>query len=237
MTLGIMQPYFFPYLGYYSLINCANYFILFDTPQYIRHGWVNRNRILSATENPTYITVPIQKTGQQTPINEIKIDNTQNWKKTIIGKLSFYKRISAPYYKDTICLVEDLLVHDYIKLSDLNAFTLKETCQYLGITTKIESFSSLNLTLDNINEPDDWALQITQQLKYDTYINPPGGMSFFVPTKYRNNGIELKFQEFIPTQYAQHISHFEPNLSILDCLMFCRPCEILDMLDNYRYLT
>ena len=91
-----MQPYFFPYLGYFHLINSVDEWIIFDTPQYIRHGWVNRNRILHPKSGWLYITVPLVKHPQNTPINEIKIANQKDWKRLILAQLNHYKKI--PFY-------------------------------------------------------------------------------------------------------------------------------------------
>lgn len=85
LKLGIMQPYFFPYIGYFSLINYCDRFIYFDTPQYIHHGWVNRNRILKQGNDAAYITVPTKKAARDTPINKIIINNALAWKEKIYG--------------------------------------------------------------------------------------------------------------------------------------------------------
>ena len=105
LKLGIMQPYFFPYIGYFSLINYCDRFIYFDTPQYIHHGWVNRNRILKQGNDAAYITVPTKKAARDTPINKIIINNDLAWKEKIYGQLSYYKR-KAPYYYTAIEVVK-----------------------------------------------------------------------------------------------------------------------------------
>lgn len=93
MKLGIMQPYFFPYLGYFSLIKHTDRFILFDTVQFIRHGWIERNRILKPNEGWQYIQVPLIKDkGRDTVIKDVKIRNTENWQQKIIAQLQHYKK-------------------------------------------------------------------------------------------------------------------------------------------------
>ena len=97
MRLGIMQPYFMPYLGYFSLIKNTDEFILFDTVQFIRHGWIERNRILKPSGGWQYFQVPIIKeNGRETVIKNVRINNSENWKSKILAQLQHYKK-KAPY--------------------------------------------------------------------------------------------------------------------------------------------
>ena len=98
MKLAIMQPYFMPYIGYISLIKNTDQFILFDTVQFIRHGWIERNRILKPNEGWQYIQVPLIKdNGRDTVIKNVRINNAENWKSKIIAQLQHYKK-KAPNY-------------------------------------------------------------------------------------------------------------------------------------------
>ena len=101
MKLGIMQPYFFPYIGYISLVKHTDEFILFDTVQFIKHGWIERNRILKPTGGWQYISVPLEKHSLSTLIMDTKIRNNDDWKAKILNQLVHYKR-RAPYKKETI---------------------------------------------------------------------------------------------------------------------------------------
>ena len=92
MKIEIMQPYLFPYIGYFSLIKNTDHFVFFDTPQYIRKGWINRNRIIGATGEAVFFTIPVQKAKRETPINKIMISQNENWKMKILGQLNVYKR-------------------------------------------------------------------------------------------------------------------------------------------------
>ena len=87
MKIAIMQPYFFPYIGYFSLIKNTDHFIFFDTPQYIRKGWINRNRIIGANGDATFFTVPVQKMPRETAINKMLISQNEDWKQKILGQL------------------------------------------------------------------------------------------------------------------------------------------------------
>ena len=106
MKLGIMQPYFFPYLGYFSLIQACDKFIIFDTPQFIRRGWIERNQILNVKSEKLFVKVPLLKSSLGTPINEISINNDQDWENKIYAQLVPYKK-KAPFYKEVIELLEN----------------------------------------------------------------------------------------------------------------------------------
>ena len=230
MKIAIMQPYLFPYIGYFSLIKNTDFFVFFDTPQYIRKGWINRNRILSANGDITYFTVPIQKADRNTPINKIIVSNNYDWKMKTLGQLNIYKK--APNYGRVIDLVKGIFNTDTMLISDLAIKSIVKTCEYLDI--KYDIFSKMNLALPEVKEPDEWALYITKELGYNTYINPPGGMSFFNREKYQINDVDLQFlvQEIIP--YRQNREVFIPALSMIDVMMFCSCNEINEMLCKYK---
>ncbi len=144
MTLGIMQPYFFPYLGYFELIGQCDNWIVFDTAQYIRHGWVNRNRILHPNSGWQYITVPLQKHARETPINQTETQPYEQWESRILGQLQHYKK-KAPGYELVSELVRDCLGPQETNLSRLNVITLRKTCEVLGIPFRYQIFSEMNL--------------------------------------------------------------------------------------------
>ena len=87
-----MQPYFFPYLGYFSLIKATNNWIVIDSVQFIRHGWIERNRIFNPQSDWQYIKVPLVKHSRNTLIKNIKIRKEENWKQKIFAQLMCYKK-------------------------------------------------------------------------------------------------------------------------------------------------
>ena len=133
MKLGIMQPYFFPYIGYISLIKNTDKFILFDVVQFIRHGWIERNRVLKQDKGWQYISVPLKKHEQTTLIKDIKINNDEDWKNKILAQLQHYKK-KSPFYKQTIDVVTKGLNIETDSIVELNYSTLKAVCEYLEIS-------------------------------------------------------------------------------------------------------
>ena len=234
MRLGIMQPYFFPYIGYFQLMNAVDQWIVFDTPQYIRHGWVNRNRILSHGTNVwKYITVPIQKCSRNTPILSVKISD-RDWQTELSRSFDFYSARKAPYVEETIGFVEKSIAGNYELLSDLLVATLNETLQHLEIDTPLLRFSEMNIELGDIEHPGQWALKISQAVGASVYINPPGGREIFDDREFAQAAIDLQFLEPNLEEYDQGRDDFTSGLSIIDCLMFNGKDKVREMVKVFR---
>lgn len=235
MRLGIMQPYFCPYIGYFSLIKHTDKFILFDTAQFIRHGWIERNRVLKSDGGWQYISVPLVKHSQKTSINEIKINNDINWKEKIFAQLVHYKK--APYYNVVLEMMQEVFKKEYTDIVSLNKAVLEYVCRYLDISTEILIFSKMNLKLNEVKSADEWALNICQEIEgVDEYWNPPGGQDFFDTQKYERAGIDIKFQKICLRMYKQGKFEFVEGLSIIDVMMYNSPKEINDMLDDFELM-
>lgn len=236
MRVGIMQPYFFPYAGYFSLIKHTALFVLFDTPQFIRHGWIERNRVLKPGEGWQYVRAPLVKHPREARIREVLINNSEPWRERLLAQLEHYRK-RAPFYPEVTALLRQLFGREYSTIVDFDRASLAAVCDYLGIRTPLRVFSEMGLEVEPAAAPDEWALNICRALPgADEYWNPPGGLSFFDRSKYEAAGVRLKFQRILPTEYDQRRPAFEPGLSILDALMFNPPDEVNRMLDRYELL-
>ena len=235
MKLGIMQPYFFPYIGYFSLIANVDKFIILDDVQFIRHGWIERNRILKPKEGWQYIAVPLQKHKQKVAISDIKINNMVDWKRKILSQLLHYKK--APFYNEVIALVEEIFAQEYESITELDIVALKKVSEYLGIDTEIVLFSKMNLKIEKVNDSDEWALNICKAMGgVKEYWNPPGGQSFFDKEKYKEAGIKLYFHNIDLIPYYQKNIQFERGLSIIDVMMFNSVKNIREMIGKFTLL-
>lgn len=233
MKIGIMQPYFFPYIGYFQLIHAVDQWVVFDTPQYIRKGWVNRNRVLKQNGGAKYVGITIAKSLRETAINQVKIAE-QNWQTPILNALDYYKLVKAPYYNQTISFLKDTLAIEGDLLAPALIHFIKACCAYIQIPFSYQVFSEMKFTIGEVNEAGDWAFEIAKALNADAYINPPGGKSIFDPEKFHTAGIKLQFIEPKLTPYNQRNESFEPGLSIIDVMMFNSPPEIREMLTQYE---
>ncbi len=234
MKLGIMQPYFFPYLGHFDLINRVDEWIVFDTAQYMRHQWVNRNRILHPTSGWQYITVPIKKHSRETPIHQIQTAEDCDWRGRVLRQLQHYRK-AAPFYADVMGFLETCFADTGSNLAETNTLMTERTCRRLGIATPFRVFSRMNLALlGPVEGPGDWALRISHALGADAYVNAAGGAGLFDAAKYAAHGIRLTIQAFTPMTYDCRPFQFEPGLSIIDVMMWNAPEAIKAHLDQQR---
>jgi hypothetical protein len=217
MILGIMQPYFFPYLGYLNLIKRSDRWIVFDEVQYIHKGWMNRNRILHPSKDWQYINAPIRDRHRGILIKDVLVNNQIDWRGKIVRQLSHYR--AAPFYSDVISLVEECLSAEE-SLSRLNTHILDRICNYIGIPFNYEYFSEMNLQIGEIHGPGDWALEISKSLSADEYINPPGGEHLFDADAFREANIKLTIADQPLMEYACGKFNFIPGLSVVDVLMW-----------------
>jgi len=233
MKAAIMQPYFFPYLGYFSLIKHTDRFILLDTVQFIKRGWIERNRVLNHGEGWTYIKVPLERHSRNIAICDIVVRDNEDWRIKILAKLRHYKK-QAPYFNIVMELCESAFSGVFEDIVSLNVAMLKAILGYLEIEKSIDIFSELDINIEKPRAPDEWCLNICKAIgNVDEYWNPSGGKSFYDCAKYERCNIKLRFHEVALEPYNQNREGFEPGLSILDVMMFNSVQEVNKMLDNY----
>lgn len=233
MILGIMQPYFFPYLGYFDVINRADKWIVFDGVKYSHKSWVNRNRILHPKEGWQYISVPVHKSSENARICDVVPVDMRLAEQRILGQLEHYRKRRAPFFREVVDLVKKTFATPNLNsISDLNVAGLKWVCDCIGIKFDYSIFTQLKLELPTINHPGQWALEIADALKADCYVNPPGGKEIFLAHEWTERGIRLEFTDLVKFHYAT--GDFNPieHLSILDVLMWNEPVVIKRYLDS-----
>jgi hypothetical protein len=233
MKLAIMQPYFFPYLGYFQLIHAVDRFILFDDVQYIRHGWINRNRILKPVTDHQYILLATADHHRDTLIKDVQAKGGYEWKEKILRQVEHYKKRS-PYYTQVLQLLQACFENNDTNITMLNGHYLKMVCDYIGIDFKIEISSAMSFDYSQVQDAGEWALKISEQLGADEYINPQGGVALFDPAKFEQSKIKLSFASPVLEEYSQRRPVFEAGLSIIDILMFNTPEQVRAMLNNYK---
>lgn len=243
MKLACMQPYFFPYIGYFQLIQSVDTFILYDLVQYKKNGWIHRNRLLELNKGDCYIHVPIKKTGLTQLIKDVEIDNASDWSHKICLMLQHnYKR--SPYFDQLYPFFEELLSQPFQTLSRLNCETIKAIAGLLDIQTRIiqnsEPYLFIEKQLQIKSSPyttrEQRIFLICQQEGACTYINAIGGQMLYKKELFRENKIELQFLQTEDIQYKQPAPAFYPNLSILDVLMNCGTEQTKDNLYLYKLI-
>ncbi len=233
-----MQPYTFPYIGYFQLINYVDKWVVFDDTQYISKGWVNRNRILhpDSKKEWQYFTIPVKKHSRKSKIQDIEINTELNWKDELLGKLSHYKK-KAPFYMETVDFLGDCISTNDYKLSEWTVHTLKSTCDYLDLSFDYSIFSKMDINTENIEHAGEWALRISDAIGVDEYVNPPSGYRIFKENEFLEKNIKLRFLKPNLTPYIQRRSSFTAGLSIIDVLICNDKNQIREMLMEHEILT
>lgn len=228
MTVGIMQPYFFPYIGYWQLIAAVDRYVVYDDVAYIKGGWINRNNIL-INGAASLITLPLEKVSSYKNINEINITTDKvQIKKCLKSLMLAYSK--APYFSDVMPIIESVFAStDNIAKFNYNA--IEKIKEYLGLQTEI--ILSSNLEKNNELKAQDKVIHINKLLKSDMYINAIGGMDLYSRDDFRKHDIGLKFLKTGDIMYKQFKDGFVPNLSIIDVLMFNGKSRVLELLQQY----
>jgi len=221
-----MQPYFFPYIGYFQLIHAVDTFVVYDDVNYIKRGWINRNNILADGE-PTLISLETSGASQNKLISQVKVgDNRHKLLKTIK-----YRYSAAPYCDKVMPLIERILGNEESNLATFLSAQLREICRYLDV--RINWCTSSSLDKDVSLKGQDKIIAICRVLAADQYVNPVGGRELYQHEIFSKQGIELSFLESRISGYAQFQHKFVPSLSIIDVLMFNDRRNIHNFLDEY----
>lgn len=232
MKLGIMQPYFFPYLGYFDLINRTDQWVIFDVVKYQPRSWMNRNRIADPAKGWQYITVPVDKHVGLGRICDVRVVDPEAAHARIRGQLAHYRKARAPYYTPVTRLVDMVFASRPGELlRDLNTSSLLAVCDYLGIRMDHENLSEMGLPITEIEHAGQWALEISDALGAREYVNPPGGREMFREDEWRARGITLSFTELLNYRYPTGPYDFVERLSVLDVLMWNAPEQVKAYLD------
>jgi len=227
MKLAIMQPYFFPYIGYFQLAKAVDKFVFYDDVGYIKNGWINRNRILINGE-AHYITVYLKGASASKLINEVElIDNRSKLRKTILNAYC-----KAPYFKKVWPLIEKILEFETDKISELAEYSVIQTCNYFRVDTKFE-FSSKDYGQSADLKKERRLIAICNINGAQEYINPIGGIGLYDKKTFMDEQISLSFLKTGSVVYNQFDNPFIGNLSIVDVMMFNSRYEISKMLDFY----
>jgi hypothetical protein len=232
MKLAIMQPYFFPYIGYFQLINAVDKFVIYDDVQFIKEGWIHRNRLL-VNQSAKLFTLPLKKASHTARIYERSLA-TQHWKNEQKKILTMIRQSygKSPYFHDTIALIESCFLYDGSGLVDFLLHSLNACCRQLGISTRLILSSSLDINTEL--KAQDRVIAICTNLKASHYINAIGGMDLYDCSSFSAAGINLSFIKTEDIIYSQFRNEFIPWLSIIDVMMFNSPDKIKQFLDKYE---
>jgi hypothetical protein len=219
MKLAIMQPYFFPYIGYWQLIHAVDTFVMLDDVQFMRHGWIERNRIHNPNGGWQYVAVPLESHSHKDLIRNVRARETPGWKERLSAQLNHYRRLTPYFAQVRMALLSIIDPIEDRSIARINAAIIRGVCKMLGMDRTLLIASECGFDYSDVRSPGDWALRISQQLAASEYVNPVGGAALFDATAFSKAGISLRFLQAGPVAYRR-AGEFIPDLSIIDVLMF-----------------
>ena len=224
-TAAIMQPYFFPYIGYFHLIAAADIFVFFDDVQYIDRGWSNRNRILVHGKAHT-VTLPVKSAPRENAYSEREycLDQIE---RSILKPIRF-NYAKAPQFSSVMPLIEEILSYPSPNVARFNANLVEKVSRLLRLTTDFRFSSEIEVGANL--KAQDRIIAVTSAIGAARYINAAGGQSLYSKEAFDAAGIDLKFIQSEMVPYAQFSDDPVVGLSIIDVLMFNSVDAILEKL-------
>lgn len=226
MVLGIMQPYFLPYLGYWQLIAAVDRFVVYDDVSFIKGGWISRNRIKVGGE-PTYVSLHLNRASPNRRICDIALIRDPVWPRKLVRTVEQAYAL-APYFGETMPLVRQVVECPDLNLADYLFQGIRAVVRHLGIKTELMP-TSRTYGNNELKGPTR-VIDICRREGASTYINSAGGRDMYFTRDFAAAGIELRFYAMRPFEYRQGRGSFHPFLSIVDLLMWTGRRSVSDRL-------
>lgn len=228
MTVGIMQPYFLPYLGYWQLLAACDRFVLYDNIEYTKKGWINRNQFLQHGK-PAYFTVALKNESDHLDIAARSLADEFDRARMLRQFTEAYRR--APQFATVFPIVERIVLAKMTNLFEYLHHSIQVTAEFLEIGTPIVVSSTVGI--DHRLKGQDKVLAICGALGANRYLNSIGGTALYSRDAFEARGIALGFVQPRSVGYPQLGAAFVPRLSILDVLMFNSRDQIREMLGQF----
>jgi len=211
-----MQPYFFPYIGYFQLMSVTDVFVLYDDVQYTDQRWINRNRIL-LNERAHWLTLPVRRSSHLLPINAREYVGDHRIRRRLLTTVR-HAYVNSPQFPLTFPFIESLILFEHTNVAYFNEHALRELARLLALRCTITSSSTLRV--DPTMTGQARVLEICRRLSATEYVNPIGGVDLYDSAAFANAGLRLSFVRPIETRYLQFGDAWVPFLSVIDVLMF-----------------
>ncbi|MFC3607424.1 WbqC family protein [Stutzerimonas tarimensis] len=232
-VVSLMQPYLFPYLGYFQLIAASDAFVLGDDLQYAKGSWINRNRLL-VDGRPSLFTLSLRKGRFGETIGERWLSDDYPRQAATLMKTLEQAYARAPWRDSVLELIGAILASPERNLACFNEQALRAICAHLGIATPFHRSSEFGLP-QGIDKTER-LIRVTQALAGDCYLNTIGGLALYRPSDFEACGLKLRFLGMDPLEYPQRQVPFVPSLSIIDVLMSNSPAAVRELLQRFTLI-
>lgn len=228
MKGAIMQPYFFPYIGYFQLISAVDEFVIYDNIKYTKKGWINRNRIL-VNGSDALISIPLKKDSDS--LDVVQRELAADFDKTKLINQIKNAYIKSPQFKEVFPLIESIIRYEENNLFKYIFNSICKICDHIGINTKF--IISSEIKIDHTLKAQDKVISLCKERGFDVYINPIGGAELYSGDSFNEHSIDLKFIQSNIQPYPQGKHEFISHLSMIDVLMHCDKESVLRQLSKY----
>lgn len=233
MRVAIMQPYFFPYIGYFQLMNTVDEFVIYDNIKYTKQGWINRNRIL-VNRKDSYITLPLKKDSDYLDVRDRYLAEIWSFEKNkrLNRIIESYRK--SPNFDSVYPIIESCIMFEEYNLFKFVLNSLNLIKEYLEIRTSFLTASTISI--DHELKAEKKVIAICKARKANMYLNPFGGTKLYTKDNFTDEGIDLRFLKTNDIIYKQFNNDFVPLLSIIDVMMFNSKERIDEYLHQYYSL-
>jgi hypothetical protein len=232
MRVGIMQPYFLPYIGYFQLIAAVDLFIVYDNIKYTKKGWINRNRILLNGADTTF-SLSLKKDSDYLNVVDRELSSDFSREKFLNQFRGAY--IKAPQFNSTWSILEQIVMYEDNNLFRYIYNAIIKICMHLDIKTKI--CVSSEIPIDHALKSQDKVIALCKAFNATTYINVSGGIDLYNKDDFMRCGINLQFLKPNDILYSQFAMPFTPWLSIIDLLMFNEVGKAKEYLTEFQLIS
>lgn len=231
-SAAVMQPYLFPNLAYYKLVRHVEHFVFYDDVHFIKGGWINKNNILYNAKALSF-RLPLVDASSNKLISEVTLFNKEREVALFLKKLT-YSYAKAPYFKQVIKLIEDVLTSPTHSIAEIAEQSIRLVFNYLQLPLLASTSSKLLYNRTGENSTDR-LIEIIHFLNKQKYLNAIGGKALYNKEYFKSKGIDLYFISTSKQEYQQFNHPFVPGLSIIDILMFNHPNQVIALLDTIEY--
>lgn len=233
MKIGIMQPYFFPYIGYWQLIKAVDKFVVYDNIEFTKKSWIRRNRILVNGSDKMF-TIPIKNDSDYLNIGNRYLSDDYKIESLKILKQIIMAYCHAPQFEHVFPLIEEIMLFETDNLFDFIYNSIIKVADYLDIQTEL--IVSSKIEMDHTLKRKDRVIATCRKLNATQYYNAIGGVTLYDKEAFHREGLELSFVQTNDLTYKQFNNAFVPNLSIIDVMMFNDLSEIKALLEDYSII-
>ena len=215
MILSIHQPNFFPWMGFFDKLNKSDNFVfLTESLRSKNDKYLTRTKIINNSSS-RYLSIPLGI--KQIKINQLLMPVDNKWKIKTLNIIHASYR-SSKYYEEVIPSIKELIMRDSMYFSDYSINIINFLVNQLNINTHIHIDTDFNKDFGLSNERN---VAICKEVNATKYFSGSGAKSYNDSSQYKNNNIDLIYQNYLHPVYPQKTSDFVFGLSIMDVIFNC----------------